>query len=35
MYTSFFGLREKPFSLIPDGESIYFSPVHRAAFSML
>ncbi|MCB1698676.1 MAG: AAA family ATPase [Pseudomonadales bacterium] len=35
MYTSYFGLREKPFSLIPDGESIFFSPGHRAAFSML
>lgn len=35
MYTKFFGLEEKPFSLIPDGEAIYFSPGHLAAFSML
>jgi general secretion pathway protein A len=35
MYTSFFGLREKPFSLIPDGESIFSSPGHRAAFYTL
>ena len=35
MYESYFGLHEKPFSLIPDGESIYFSPEHRAAFNML
>ena len=35
MYTQFFGMREKPFSLIPDGDSIYFSPGHLAAFSML
>jgi type II secretory pathway predicted ATPase ExeA len=35
MYASYFGLLEKPFSLIPDGESIYFSPGHRAAFNML
>ncbi len=35
MYTSFFGLREKPFSLIPDSESIFFSSVHLAAYNML
>lgn len=35
MYTKFFGLQEKPFSLIPDGEAIFFSPGHKAAFSML
>lgn len=35
MYTTFFGLNEKPFSLIPSAESVYFSPVHKSAFSML
>lgn len=35
MYTKFFGLREKPFSLIPSAEAIYFSPGHKSAFSML
>ncbi|MDG2273127.1 MAG: AAA family ATPase [Halioglobus sp.] len=35
MYTKFFSLQDKPFSLIPDGESIFLSPVHSAAFSML
>lgn len=35
MYTTFFGLNEKPFSLIPDSESVYFSPGHLSAFSML
>lgn len=35
MYTSFFGLREKPFSLIPDAESIYFSKHHLEAYNML
>lgn len=35
MYTKFFGLREKPFSLIPSAESVYFSPVHSSAFAML
>lgn len=35
MYSKFFGLKDKPFSLIPDAELIYFSPGHKAAFSML
>ncbi|MCB1679486.1 MAG: AAA family ATPase [Halioglobus sp.] len=35
MYTKHFGLSEKPFSLIPDADSIYFSPGHQAAFNML
>lgn len=35
MYTNFFGLREKPFSLIPDSESIFFSRGHLEAFNML
>jgi general secretion pathway protein A len=35
MYTKFFGLQEKPFSLIPDGDAIFFSSGHLAAFTML
>ena len=35
MYTSFFGLREKPFSLIPDANSLYLSSVHREAYNIL
>lgn len=35
MYTDFFGLQEKPFSLIPDSESIFFSRGHLEAFNML
>lgn len=35
MYTEFFGLREKPFSLIPDSDSIFFSKGHLEAFNML
>lgn len=35
MYSSFFGLREKPFSLIPEADGIFFSPGHMAAFTML
>ena len=35
MYTDFFALREKPFSLIPDSESIFFSRGHLEAFNML
>ena len=35
MYSKFFGLEGKPFSLIPDGDSIFFSTGHLAAFTML
>jgi general secretion pathway protein A len=35
MYTKFFDLQEKPFSLIPGGDSIFFSSGHMAAFTML
>jgi general secretion pathway protein A len=35
MYTSYFHLREKPFSLIPDRDAIFFSPGHMAAFSTM
>ena len=35
MYEAFYGLREKPFSILPDPELIYWGPNHRLAFSML
>lgn len=35
MYEAFYGLREKPFSILPDPRFLYFSPSHRMAFSML
>ncbi|MCA0274486.1 MAG: AAA family ATPase [Proteobacteria bacterium] len=35
MYETYFGLREKPFSILPDPKFLYFSNAHRMAFSML
>ena len=35
MYETFYGLREKPFSILPDPDLIYWGPTHRMAFSML
>ena len=35
MYLKYFGLKEKPFSMIPDPEYLYLSPQHRGAFTML
>lgn len=35
MYEAHFGLTEKPFSLIPDADSVYFSAGHSSAFTML
>jgi len=35
MYEAFYGLREKPFSIIPDPDLIYWGRAHRMAFSML
>ena len=35
MYEAFYGLREKPFSIIPDPDLIYWGRNHRFAFSML
>ena len=35
MYESFYGLRAKPFALLPDGESLYPGSTHRAAYSLL
>ncbi|MFA5984854.1 MAG: AAA family ATPase [Methylococcaceae bacterium] len=35
MYTSFFGLKKKPFSLVPDPDFLYLSPKHKRALSTL
>jgi general secretion pathway protein A len=35
MYEAYYGLREKPFSILPDPDLIYWGQVHRMAFSML
>ena len=35
MYEAYYGLREKPFSILPDPDLIYWGPVHRMAFGML
>jgi type II secretory pathway predicted ATPase ExeA len=35
MYEAFYGLREKPFSILPDPHLIYWGKNHRLAFAML
>lgn len=35
MYEAFYGFREKPFSILPDPELVYWGPNHRLAFAML
>ena len=35
MYEKFYGLKEKPFSIQPDPDFLYFSKRHRLAYSML
>jgi general secretion pathway protein A len=35
MYEAFFGLREKPFTILPDPDLIYWGSMHRMAFTML
>jgi type II secretory pathway predicted ATPase ExeA len=35
MYEEFYGLREKPFSILPDPDLIYWGKSHRLAFAML
>jgi len=35
MYEAYYGLREKPFSILPDPDLIYWGQAHRMAFSML
>ncbi len=35
LYTEHFNLRERPFTLLPDPEFIYWTPLHRRAYSIL
>ena len=35
MYEAYYGLREKPFSILPDPELVYWGPNHRLAYAML
>ncbi len=35
IYTSFFGLSERPFSLVPDPGFLYWSALHRRAYTIL
>ena len=35
MYEGYYGLREKPFSILPDPSLIYWGQNHRMAFAML
>jgi type II secretory pathway predicted ATPase ExeA len=35
MYEEYYGLREKPFSILPDPDLIYWGPSHRLAFAVL
>ena len=35
IYCSFFGLSERPFSLLPDPAFLYWSPQHSRAYTML
>jgi type II secretory pathway predicted ATPase ExeA len=35
MYEAYYGLREKPFSILPDPDMIYWGKNHRLAFAML
>ena len=35
LYTSFFGLKERPFTLLPDPGFLYWSQQHKRAFAVL
>src|ERR1700747_850387 len=35
MYETFYGLREKPFSILPDPDLIFWGKTHSMAFTML
>ena len=35
LYTDAFGLRERPFTLLPDPEFIFWTPMHRRAYAIL
>jgi type II secretory pathway predicted ATPase ExeA len=35
MFAAFFGLKERPFTLLPDPDFLYWSPLHKRAFAVL
>jgi len=35
IYTEHFGLSERPFSLLPDPDFMFWSPIHRSTYTML
>ena len=35
MYKTFYGLRDKPFALLPDTDFLYLGATHRTAYSLL
>ncbi len=35
IYTTYFGMTERPFSLVPDPSFLYWSPLHKRAFTIL
>ena len=35
IYTEFFGLSERPFSLVPDPDFLFWSEAHKRAYAML
>lgn len=35
IYTDFFGLKARPFSLVPDPDFLYWSPIHTRAYAVL
>ena len=35
MYETYYGFREKPFSLVPDPDFLYLGRHHRAALNIL
>ena len=35
IYTGFFGMHERPFTLLPDPDFLFWTPEHRAAFTIL
>jgi type II secretory pathway predicted ATPase ExeA len=35
LFASYFGLKERPFTLLPDPDFLYWSPLHKRAFAVL
>ncbi|MEO0863509.1 MAG: GTP-binding protein, partial [Pseudomonadota bacterium] len=35
LYTKFFGFSERPFTLLPDPDFLYWSPSHMKAYTIL